>query len=435
MKNKSNNRAVITLKVALFYTVLAVMAVIGLLWFLRPATSELEKRKLTEFPEFSLAAFWDGSYFSGIDTWYSDTYPLREALIAGNRRVQALYGNRDTELIHNNETADEIPDPDANTPSDPAELPDEPQEQLPDGTVTDPGEMAGSIYITDGCGYGLYYFVQSAADQYAAVVNKVYQQVGDRANVYCLTAPINSGVMLDSSLLSSLGCSDQQQAIRYLYSRMSPGVRTVPVTEALRRHNAEYIFFHTDHHWTQLGAYYAYAEFAREKGITPHTLEQFQKVTFDGFLGTYYSSSQSKALGNNPDSIHAYYPMGTNKMSMTMTDGNTYEWSIINDVTNYGSVNKYSCFTGADNPYSVVQNPAITDGSSCLVIKDSYANAFIPFLVDHYEYVYWVDFRYYKGTIAELVQQKGIGDVIFLQNIYNTSSDRMVADLQKLARD
>ena len=105
---------------------------------------------------------------------------------------------------------------------------------------------------------------------------------------------------------------------------------------------------------------------------------------------------------------------------------------MVNDVSDYASSVKYGCFAGGDQPYNEVENPAITDGSACLVIKDSYGNAFIPFLVDHYQYLYWVDFRYYKGSIYDLVEQKGIRDVVVVQNIYNTAAEGTLSSLQAL---
>ena len=89
-----------TVKLAVFFGTLAVLCVIGIL-LPRPAESEIEKRRLTEFPAFSWASFWDGSWFSGIDKWYADTYPLRETLIAGNKAVQGLYGIRTEYIKHN----------------------------------------------------------------------------------------------------------------------------------------------------------------------------------------------------------------------------------------------------------------------------------------------------------------------------------------------
>ena len=81
------------IKLTAFFGVLAVLCVIGI-FLPRPTESEIEKRKLTEFPAFTWESFWSGKWFSGIDTWYADTYPLRELLIGGNKVVQSLYGIR-----------------------------------------------------------------------------------------------------------------------------------------------------------------------------------------------------------------------------------------------------------------------------------------------------------------------------------------------------
>lgn len=76
----------------------------------RPTESEIEKRKLTEFPAFTWESFWSGKWFSGIDTWYADTYPLRELLIGGNKVVQSLYGIRSDVIVGGENQGEEIPD-------------------------------------------------------------------------------------------------------------------------------------------------------------------------------------------------------------------------------------------------------------------------------------------------------------------------------------
>ena len=86
-ERKKWNGLIRGIKVLCFGGILAVMCVIGLLWFLRPDTSVVEKRSLTQFPDFTWSSFWDGSFFKGIDTWYADTYPLREGLIAGSQAM------------------------------------------------------------------------------------------------------------------------------------------------------------------------------------------------------------------------------------------------------------------------------------------------------------------------------------------------------------
>lgn len=442
MNRKKGESGVRSVKLLLFFGALAVLCLIGLV-MPRPTVSELEKRELTEFPAVTWQSFWDGSFFSAVDTWYADTYPLREPLIAGNHLLQGLYGIQTDVIVGGEEQGEEIPqigEGQVELPTlpqqteEPGDNPEPPAADEPprDGNVTAPGEMISGIYVSDNVGYGLYYFVQKNADWYAAILNEAQSRLAGRANLYSVVAPINGGVMLSEELQRQLHVSDQREAIRYLYSRMDPGIRTVEVFDTLRAHVEEYLYFHTDHHWTALGAYYAYTQYAAAAGLTPHTLDQFERVEYPGFLGTYYSSSGITSLAANPDTVIAYRPMGTNKMKMTMPDGTVYDWYVVNDVSDYASSVKYGCFAGGDQPYNEVENPAITDGSACLVIKDSYGNAFIPFLVDHYQYLYWVDFRYYKGSIYDLVEQKGIRDVVVVQNIYNTAAEGTLSSLQAL---
>ena len=145
--------------------------------------------------------------------------------------------------------------------------------------------------------------------------------------------------------------------------------------------------------------------------------DDFEIREFDDFVGSFYSfGNQAAVLSENPDIITAYTPKGTNAMTYTDRDGMTWEWEVVADGSTYDRGSKYSCFIGGDNPYSVIQNPELQDGSSCVVIKESYGNAFVPFLVDHYQTVHVVDYRYFVGNIPEFVAQNNVQDVIFVNN-------------------
>ena len=61
-----------------------------------------------------------------------------------------------------------------------------------------------------------------------------------------------------------------------------------------------------------------------------------------------------------------------------------------------------------------------------MVVKESFGNAFVPFLVSHYQTVYVVDYRYWEGSISQLVAEKGIQDVILCNNISATRSGALV---------
>lgn len=460
----------IHIKHLLFLGFLVLMCFIGLLWFFRPKTSVAEKRDLTEFPTLTPQGVWDGSFFSGVATWYADTYPLREGLIDQNTKLQQLYGIRSQQLVNNGEKADEIPSGpvdlealagqttteaadttqatdapfDSDTPvtgDSSAAAPVTTEAPAPEttefnghgaGDVTGELEKAGTIYIADGAGYGVYYFNEKNSARYCLLVNKLAKNLAGKAQLYSMLCPISAGVMLSDEVRDSTGASDENAAAEWFYQNMDPSVKTVSMVNTLRAHNDEYIFFRTDHHWTALGAYYAYREWCKVKGVTPHELSEFQTYEFPGFLGTFYSSSNKNAsLAANPDTVTAYIPNGTNQMQMYVAnkDGTftEYAWRVVNDVSNYAKSQLYAAFAGGDQAYNYVHNEAITDGSSVLIVKDSYANAFIPFLIDHYEYIYWIDFRNYKKwcgwagiadpSISALVERKSIQDVILCQNI------------------
>ena len=350
-------------------------------------------------------------------------------MIALSQKMESLYGIRSQQIIDNSGedtpvTADVIPELGEGVQGIAAAI--EEEQERPDGTVTDLGERAGKIYITDNCGYQLYYFMEANNANFAATMNSIYDRVGDKVNLYVMVAPTSSGAMLDQSVVDDMGASNEQDAINFINDRLADGVHGIDSVSALRKHNAEYIYFHTDHHWTALGAYYAYTAFCREKGIQPHDYNDYETMVFPNFLGTFYTSSnQSPELAANPDTVVAYVPKGTNSMTMTYQDGSAVNWPIINDVSNYNNTQLYATFVGGDRPFSVAHNETIHDGSAVMVIKDSFGNAFIPWLVDHYEYIYWCDARYTNNTISQMVADYNVQDVIYEVSIYNASSEKM----------
>ena len=421
------------LRIRLFMLVLLIFFVIGLIWFARPKTSTLEKRMLTKFPTPTAESFLDGDFFKGISTWYADTYPLREPMIAGFMKFRNLYGIQSEQLINGDNAAsgESIPDSadeslktvSTDETGAAASSSSETAQDTEDTTVA-AMDLQGDIYISGNKGYGLYYFQKDQADQMIRTFNQIYESIHDKANMYLMIVPNGSAVELNQATLDSLGGSNDGDAIHYIYSGLEDGIKTVDDYTALKDHKDEYIYFNTDHHWTQLGSYYAYREFCSVKGITPHELSDFTEKDFPGFLGSYYSeSNQSPELASNPDTVQTWKPKGTNDMKLVTTDGQETDWWIISDVSDAPEGEKYTTFAGSDNPFSYAHNDAIQDGSSVLVVKDSYGNAFIPWLIDHYENVYWVDPRYdTTDTVSKLESEYGIDDVIYECSIYNGST-------------
>lgn len=448
-------------KIMIFFIALFLGTLVSLMIPLRPTHSETEKRELAKFPRLSLAAFVDGSYFGELDAWYSDTFPFRDTLLAGNTLLSEMGGIQTVEIRGSLEKMDEIPtapaadlatgeegasslttersqsEMAANRPdsgeSGASAQPVVQESQEPEDVSNIPTQTMGPIFIAGDSVYEYYGFSRETADRYIGMINSITGQLAGKATVYDMLVPNSMDVVLQDSIRKELNSSNQKDAMKYMYDSMRKETVTVPVYDTLRDHRKEYVYFRTDHHWTALGAYYAYAQFAARKGITPNKLESYQLMEFPGFLGTFYAESgKLAALENNPDTVAAYIPRGTNDITIETIEGGQRAWNIVSDVTGWADNSKYNAFIGGDNPLSVIENPALTDGSACVVVKESYGNALVPFLVDHYQTVYVIDYRYYRGKLASFVEEHKIQDVLFVNNMVAAGTGDRVAEMERL---
>lgn len=311
---------------------------------------------------------------------------------------------------------------------------DEPETPKPTYEVIDfdgVAEKYGSIYRAGDAGYEIYDYSADLAERYAGLISKTAGSLKGIADVYDITVPLSSAITLPDKLRKDVGGYDQEKAIGNIESMMSDDVKVVPLYDALMQHRTEYIYFRTDHHWTATGAYYAYAEFCKAKGITAALLDSYETQQFDGFLGTFYRDTDNcEQLGAHPDTVTAYLPKSQNaELKFTDTSGDTYDWKVIFDVTDYPSELKYSTFIAADNPYTIIQNPDATNDESCVVIKESFGNAFVPFLVDHYKTVHVIDYRYWSGSLVDFVKENHVNDVLFVNNLSAIRSSYLMGKL------
>ena len=287
-------------------------------------------------------------------------------------------------------------------------------------TTSDKPYQSGGVCVVGSAGYEMYNYVGSLAEKYQSTVNAVADSLSGVSQVYAMAIPLSSGITLPDELFSDIPGSDQAQAEKDILAGMGQNVKTIPLHDVMMSHRTEYIYFRTDHHWTALGAYYAYVQFCTAKGITPHNLSDYEVSQFPGFLGSFYNDGgKPDAMKNDPDTVNAYHPVsatasmkyGDNENS-TLTGG-----QVIFDESTASASLKYGTFIMGDNPFTVIENPEVSNGESCIVVKESFGNAFVPFLVDHYQTVYVVDYRYYSGSVAQLARDKGVKDVLFVNNL------------------
>ena len=294
------------------------------------------------------------------------------------------------------------------------------------------GEQIGSLYLNGDSAYELYYFSEKAVRAHASLLNTV-QAMFPKVKLSAMIVPNSFGVILDPKVQEKLASSGMDQAIAYSYSLMDKRVNTVNVFDALSAHKKEYIYFRTDHHWTQLGAYYGYQEYCKSMGYSTKPLSDYQKMDFPEFYGTFYFfMNRPESLKGHPDQVTAYQG-SMNTMQYTDSKGNLQEGKLINDASQMLPGNKYNCFMLGDHGYVEIHNEGAPRKKSILVLKDSYGNAFVPLLAQDYRDVYVVDYRHYQGNASSLIQEKGIEEILFLNNIMGIGeslSQKMLAVFQ-----
>lgn len=416
--------------------VLVSCAIVGLLFFARPTTSEVERRTLTTFPAFTLDGFLNGSFFSDVALWYSDTYPLREQMVAANQAIDGLHGVKtETQMVGGAKQADELPPEgssgDASSSKETEAKKEEKKESVAErverGNVEVPdakamaeavqNQVLDGLYVKGDAAYNIYYFSQDSVQEYADMLTYLSEHVDKDVTVYSVVVPNASGVLLSDKEVKDLGGTNQVDAIKYLYSLLGEKVKDVDSVSELKKHTDDYIYFRTDHHWTHLGAYYSYVAFCNRKGIDPVPLDDHKHENYGDFLGSFYAQLQNADMSKHPDSVDAWLPIGTNDMTVWTDGGGETEYKVITDTSDWDVSGKSMAFIMGDQPLEHVKNPKIDDGSSCLLVKDSYGCYFAPWLVDSYEDVWIADFRYFNQSFSSLIKDKGIKDVIILNNV------------------
>ena len=167
----------------------------------------------------------------------------------------------------------------------------------------------------------------------------------------------------------------------------------------------------TDHHWTSAGAYYAYEKWCEDTGHKAAPVDALEKtVESDKFRGSLYSKILD--AGSAYDEIWTYgpkdgVPFGSENCLVTMDEKD--ETDSVYDRSKLKEKDKYAFFFGGNYGEVHVQNQAADEenkGRNVLVIKDSFANSFAPFLTQNYENIYMIDLRYYNGDLKAYLQEQ-----------------------------
>lgn len=276
----------------------------------------------------------------------------------------------------------------------------------------EPEILTSGLIIYRDAVYSIPYLVENNAEYYAKTV-EYYASLFSKSKISVVIAPLSSA-MLDRDTFGKR-LTDQRNIISKIGSYMNDSINNVEIYDALWAHRDEYLYFKSDHHWTARGAYYAYAQFAKSVGFEPTGIDKLEERLLNNKMqGTMVEYTGDERVKKIYDSLYVYIPRKAHTMTVYKNGTSTgYDSSILTAFGNYG------CFIASDNAYTIINVPKNPQDINIMVLKDSYGNAMIPYLTEHYGNIIVVDPRHVTFNIYDLLKDYPLRDVLFLNNIYN----------------
>ena len=344
-----------------FCLLLAVSALIGLLMPDR-YYSEREKRTLTQKPKFTVANFISGEFSDELEKYLTDQVPLRDGWVTMKTYMELAIGKRESVGVY----------------------------------------ICKDKYLMDKfTSYSKKQLVANAA----ALVDLQEKLAAEGISMNTILVPMAAQVLTDK-LPAYAPVADYTAILQVL---TDAGVDTTDVLSALAAHSSENIYYRTDHHWTSLGAYYAYCAW---RGIEPNVDEWTQEVLCDDFYGTTWNKVPLPTVP--AEEITAWYKHINRSVSY---NNGQYETDSIYERKYLSGSDQYAVFLNSNQAQTVIEGSG--KSGKLLLIKDSYGNTFSQFPVEDYAEVHVLDLRFFKGDVTEYAKENGITDTLVL---YGTQS-------------
>ena len=259
------------------------------------------------------------------------------------------------------------------------------------------------------------------------------KQLYPNINMDFMLVPNAANIMSDKLPLFAVTEDQNKQMDDFFKKIQSIGINPVDVRATFKKNKEKIeLYYHTDHHWTTDGAYLAYQDFAKKNKLNSNIKYDALAVKND-FRGTL--ASKSGFTNGLNDMIKIYLPKeGQNYKNSVIFYSDTKEKTTeFYKLNNLKKKDTYTVFGGSNHPIYSIKTP-VSSQRKLLLIKDSYANSFIPFLSQDYREIIVIDPRYFFDDISEIIKANGITDVLFLYNantFFNDNSLDMMISASK----
>lgn len=357
---------------AVFLAAFVLMFAVAFLITEKQEFSEGENRYLEKFPEFTFSSLKEGKYTEKLQSYLSDHFPMRNLFMGLKAETEIALGKREI----------------------------------------------GGVYIAKD-GYLIEdYAAPKNTDKIVGQFEKFAESL-EGAEVSLMLVP--TAITIYGEKLPALApVRSQLQTRDEIYGRLD--FSTIDCYDALMEAKKDNeLYYRTDHHWTGYGAYAAYTAYCEAKEIVPLPLDRFDitEVSTD-FKGTVYSKLNDAKIKADTITI---FENPENRLTVYYEDKKETADSLYN-FEYLEKKDKYSMFLNNIHPFIEITNETADSDKELAVIKDSYANCMVPFLVNHYRKVYVFDTRYYRGGPSKFINEnRQITDVLLLYNMNTLDND------------
>lgn len=332
-----------------------------------------ENRTLQQLPKFSLKHLLDGSFTKDFENYISDQFFMRDNWVHAKSSIEKAIGKNDNNDVYL-------------------------------------GKNGYLLQMFDGKDEELTKKID-AINSFATSNKDITMNI--------MLVP-NSVKVLAKNLPTYASPDDELIYLSNIRKNLNSNINFIDTYKALSSNNNDYIYYKTDHHWTTKGAYYAYKEAAKTLGFTPHDPAYFSiKEVTQNFYGTLYSKSGYRNI--DPDNMYIYTPKVSENYTVKYYDNNKTSNSLYNFEA-LKTKDKYAAFL--DGNHSLIHITTNNNsGKSIVIVKDSYANSFIPFLTGNYSNIYVIDLRYYNDNLSQFMKTNKLNELLILYNVISFKED------------
>lgn len=382
--------------------------------------SPSEKRTLATLPSLTWETYISGDFSKGINLYINDHFPFRAEAVRLTEAFRYNLGFR----LENQEKIVVVGKPKKVQAPEDINLDSAAQKSYLEGFEE---FDAGSVLILNGKIYTTNSGDPAISPYFAKMLNVYADSLRGKARVFSAVAPLSSAFI---PLKSYDRYAERNEAtLQAIQTNLNPEVYFADVMGEMNQHYNEYLWYGSDHHWTGLGAYYGYVAFCKAAGITPVPLNSMAKKERKGFLGTLYELTRDQSVRDNPDRVETYIPPGIETKAVYY---NAYDFKYPQLSKVFCNAPNYSAFICGDTPLMKITTN-VKNGKKIAVVKNSMGNAFVVYLISHYEQIYVVDFRYSKHNLLKIMKDAQVNDLVFAVGMYAAVSRGTIGMMRNLA--